>query len=48
MLLFCFWPDVQLTKRSPPLPGAKNLPHGYGAVDGGLFHRHLCISQIEA
>ena len=25
-LLFCFWPDVQLTKKkSPPLPGAKHF-----------------------
>ena len=27
MLLFCFWPDVQLPKKSPPLPGAKHLQH---------------------
>ena len=25
MLFFCFWPYVQLTKKSPPLPGAKHF-----------------------
>ena len=37
MLLFCFWPDVHLTKKSPPLHGAKN----FATIDGGLFCRHL-------
>ena len=42
MLLFCFWPDIQLPKENPhPYPVQNILQHGYGAIDGGLFRRHL-------
>ena len=48
MLLFCFWPDAQLTKNPHPYPVQKILPNGYGAIDGGLFRRHLLtISASE-
>ena len=44
VLLFCFWPgsDVQLPKKIPtPTQCRTFLQHGYGAIDGGLFRRHL-------
>ena len=42
MLLFCFWADVQLPKKNPhPYLVQNILQHGYGAIDGGLFRRHL-------
>ena len=44
VLLFCFWPgsDVQLPKKIPTPTRCKTfLQHGYGAINGGLFRRHL-------
>ena len=44
MLLFCFWPDARLTKNPQPYPVQTILSYvlyGYGAIDGGLFRRHL-------